>query len=205
MISKQSFFSSTGLIIFVLLTSLVAIDNSQLSNLFRKTDFQVGTATDLTIVQMYPDGLQRYTATILSATQFNNHNIAFKTLHIHTFPQDNSPPWNISADTGRISDNNSRIDLWNNVKAARPAKGNYQPLLFTTDHITLYPNKHYATTTSRVNLTEPGTKNMITGVGMKAYSKPKEVIHLLSDVQSTYEPKNYQPDTITHQHQSAKP
>lgn len=193
MVSKQSTLSTLALVAFVVLTSIIAIDNSQIANFFKKSDFKTGTANGLTIIQMYPNGTRRYIATIASATQYSNSNITFNTLHVLTYPQNNSPVWHISSDQGLVSDNRTRIDLWGHVKATRAAKGQYRPLLLTTTRITLYPNKHFATTQARVNLTQPGTKNMITGVGMDAYSKPKEIVHLLSDVQSTYEPQNYHP------------
>ena len=121
MVSKQSTFSTLGLVAFVILTSAIAIDNSQIANFFKKSDFKTGTANGLTIIQMYPNGNRRYHATIASATQYSNGNIAFNTLHVLTYPQNEAPAWHIAADHGLVSDNKTRIDLWDHVKASRAA------------------------------------------------------------------------------------
>lgn len=190
MIDKFGFLGSASLIVFVLLSSIMVIENSQIVNLFGKTNLAVSTLKDVTVVKMNLDGSRHYIAMVASVVSYRNNDVDFKMLHVLLESQDGSPAWHISSDDGTVVDNNSQIDLNHHVIAKRVAEKDYPALHVSTDHITLYPNKGYATTASRVTLTEPGTKNWITGVGMNAYDKPKKIIHLLSDVQSTYEPQD---------------
>lgn len=202
MISRGAFLSTTGLTAFVILTSIIAIDNSQLAGLFKKTNFQTGTATNLTITQMNHHGTRRYIAHFASATEFKDHSIHFNQLHALTFSQHHQAPWTIVANHGSFSHEHHKVVLWDNVKAWRPAKGKARALRLTTQHITLYPHQHYATSPVRVTITQPGTDNMTTGIGLKAYNQPTQFVHFFSHVYSVYQSQTVpsQKDKLVHIH-----
>lgn len=188
MISRGSFFSSLGLGLFVVASSWLAIDQSQIRQFFEKQNFQTGEGTDVTVTQMYPTGLRHYVAYAQHLTQFNNQNVNLHKIHITLYPQTDEPNWHLRADQGKVRDNQTQIHLIGNVVATRPGNTKYQPLKFKTPHITLFPKADQAKTDAPVTLTQPDSPNKITGIGLTATEKPQEIIRLLSDVHSTYQP-----------------
>ena len=188
MINRGSFLSTMGLAAFVIATGWIAVQQIQLGDLFHAANFKTATATGLSITQMYPTGLKHYIAKITQATQYHNGQIDLNSVHTTVYPQNNSPNWTITAKHGKILDNKNQLQLSDHVVMSRPQQQKYKAIRLTTNLINIYPNKHYAQTPERVTLTQPGTQNKISGVGMTGHSKPHEIVHLLSNVTSTYEP-----------------
>ena len=188
MISKQSYIGSISLALLVLVTSWVAVINSRLNPIRNIAKVVTGKAQNITVLQMNNLGRPSYQAVVKQANQFGNGDVIFHDINAITFPADQSSPWHLSADHGRSTDNNQQVYFWGHVTAYRPKSANNAAFLFKTTTLTVYPQQNFAETDDPVTLSEPGTKNVTTGIGMRAYSKPQKIIHLLSDVHSTYEP-----------------
>lgn len=95
------------------------------------------------------------------------------------------PPWNLTADSGKISNNATIIKLSDNVRLWHSDELN-QTSELTTSYMVLEPKRQYAHTDKPVTIR---SVNEITqATGMKAFLK-EERIQLLSNVRGIYEPQ----------------
>jgi len=169
----------------VIATSWLAVRNSTLLP-SENFDHIVGIAEHIDITQMKPNGLPEYYAQVHNASQFQSGSTLFNNIHVQTVSYTPQPGWHLSAVHGKSNADNSKVTLWDNVKARRPAKEQFKPYAFSTSQVVLHPKKHAVDTTRPVIFFQPGTHNIIHGVGMHANTKTK-IIHILSQVKSTYE------------------
>ena len=185
MISLQSSLTTAGLVIAVVATSWMAIRNSTIGPLSTQSVL-VGQAEDIHITQMKANGLPDYHATVADASQYSDGNTWFNQVVVNVASYTGAPDWILTAPHGKSNGDNSVVNLWNQVDARRPAGNGYKPFTFETKTLTLYPPKNQITTGDPVKFYEPGTQNITTGVGLEANTKTK-IIHILSQVESTYE------------------
>ena len=75
------------------------------------------------------------------------------------------PAVTVTADTGRVSENNERLDLDGNVQIHRAASGKRLAMVGTTSTLTVFPNEEKAFTKAPVLVTEGGS--WAKGVGMQ--------------------------------------
>ncbi|MCF6777366.1 LPS export ABC transporter periplasmic protein LptC [Thiotrichales bacterium 19X7-9] len=188
--SKRSVVSTLVLAALVGFTSWLTIESSSNYSSKQKLpdDFIENTATDTTLYQMNETGNLRYKAFATFLKKFANGNVDMTKVNMTMEPQKPGDlPWNIVSDHGYLSDQNNKLKLWGNVIITRPGNGKKKPpLKITTSVLYVYPNKDYAETDKFVKMEQVGSKNVITGVGMKAHMHP-EKIQLLSKVKSYYE------------------
>ncbi len=139
---------------------------------------------DFTAVRMNTDGQPKYeiiSPNVINNTKTNQTDFTKPIFIIYKTP---ASPWIIHADKGIANAHFQKINLIGNVRLLQnPSKYNVKTQ-GTTDHITLFPQKKYATTDAIVKLWQP--YNSIQGKGMTA-DMNKGVINLLSDVRATYE------------------
>ncbi|MCF6807943.1 LPS export ABC transporter periplasmic protein LptC [Thiotrichales bacterium 19S9-11] len=188
--SKRSIFSTVTLAAIVGITSWLTVESS---NTYHKKealpkDFIENTATNVTLYQMNETGTLRYQAYSTLVDKMVNSDAKMSNINMTMEAQkEGELPWNITSDHGYLSDHNEKLKLWGNVIIKRPGDGKDKPpLKITTSILYVYPNKDFAETDQPVKMEQLGSKNIITGTGMKAHMNP-EKIQLLSNVRSYYE------------------
>lgn len=146
--------------------------------------------TDVETIQFNADGEMDYSvqAARVSYYQFNPHRKTIRdytlidTPNITMFDADN-PPWQVSAEHGRTSDEGTMIKLWGNVKIWRTdQKGNTSEL--STSQLVIKPKAQYAETDKPVMINTANGKAQ--AIGMKAFLKQQR-IQLLSNVRGVHE------------------
>ncbi|MDR0439988.1 MAG: LPS export ABC transporter periplasmic protein LptC [Candidatus Accumulibacter sp.] len=83
--------------------------------------------------------------------------------------EDNEPPVMISGDRAHITDDNERIDIYDNVRIYRPSVGEYEELTAVMDTLTVFPDDEIAFTRSPVLITQG--KSWVKGVGMRVNNR----------------------------------
>lgn len=187
MISKESGFSILALTALVSLTSWMAIKNSEIPP-DTGVITQTGLVKNLKLHQTNQFGQLSYVASADLVTQYSNGNNNVTNLSAIAYNQNNTPPWHLTAPEGQTLNNNAQIVLSGGVNLYREASKNYNEVRVETQSATIYPQQNYAETTYPISIFEPGTSNITTAVGAKAYFKTEQVV-LLSQVNSVYEPK----------------
>lgn len=186
MIQLQSALTTGLLVLGMFASGWLAIKNSQLPETDGNLVVQTGQATSLRLTQINQQGNPSYTTTATQATQYSDGSIRLHDINTTVVSYTKAPNWQLHADYGRVHHDNSIIDLWDQVHATRPAGNGFRALAFRTSTLTIYPNKNLVETDKAVTFYQPGTQNITRAVGMHANTKTK-MIHLLSDVRSTYE------------------
>lgn len=178
---------TTGLLVLGMFASgWLAIKNSQLPEANSGKAVETGQANGIRLTQINQQGKPSYYTTASHATQYSDGTIRLNDINTTVVSYTNAPAWQLHADNGRVHHDNTIIDLWDHVRADRPAGNDMRPLAFRTTSLTVYPNENIIKTNKPVTLYQPGTQNITHAIGMHANTKTK-IIHLLSDVQSTYE------------------
>ena len=93
---------------------------------------------------------------------------------VHQNRKDGKPPVTISADRGRLSNDNDQVDLTGNVRIYRPPSGKDQELTATTDTLTAFPDDETAFTKSPVLITQG--KSWVKGVGMQVNNRAQTYV-----------------------------
>jgi len=91
--------------------------------------------------------------------------------------------WHISAEQGRLTENNNIIELWNNVVLKRDTPPNV--LNLKTSKLTVVVSQNLVHTERDVVITDSATR--INATGMKAYTEEGK-IKFLSNVRVTHDP-----------------
>jgi lipopolysaccharide export system protein LptC len=79
------------------------------------------------------------------------------------------PSVTINSDCGHLSDDNERVDLYDNVRIYRPPAGKYEELTAVMDELTVFPDDETAVTRSPVLITQG--KSWVKGVGMRVNNR----------------------------------
>ena len=187
---------TTGLLVLGMFASgWLAIKNSQLPEPNGGVAVETGQAIDIHITQINQQGDPSYFTTATQATHYSDNSIRVHNINTTVISYTKAPDWELHADYGRVYNNNNVINLWDHVRADRPAGNGFRPLAFRTTTLTVYPNKNIVETNKPVTFYQPGTQNITHAVGMHANTKTK-IVNILSDVRSTYE-ANKQNTSIT--------
>ena len=185
MFSKRSVFSTLGLMFVVGATSWLSVRTSTPPEHNSKMHVATSIAQDITITKMTKTGQVKYITHAQKAVQYNNAQTFLTQLSGTLFDQNNPQPWHYSAKRGLITNQGNEAHLSQDVIAYRYGTPSYPPIRFTTQSITLYPNKNYVDTDSPIKIEEPNTKNITTATGLKGYLNQKRV-ELLHNVKSQY-------------------
>lgn len=94
-------------------------------------------------------------------------------------------PWQLTANTGRISDGGNQVDLAGNVRVARLIEDQSGRMMLETERLTVYGREEKAVTGAAVSLTSALAS--LNGVGMEI-DMAKGQMHLLSQVRGHYDP-----------------
>jgi lipopolysaccharide export system protein LptC len=108
---------------------------------------------------------------------------------IHSLDKE-SPPMTLRSDTAKIEDNNSKVNLYGNVNADRPATAKSSKLHLQSDYLLLLPDDDIMKSDKPVEITIDQSK--MTGTGMYANNATRE-LRLLSNVRGTYRAAPRQP------------
>ena len=93
---------------------------------------------------------------------------------VHQNRKDGKPPVTISADHGRLSNDNDRVDLAGNVRIYRPPSGKDEELTATMNELTAFPDDETAFTKSPVLITQG--KSWVKGVGMQVNNRAQTYV-----------------------------
>ncbi|GMG86602.1 LPS export ABC transporter periplasmic protein LptC [Biformimicrobium ophioploci] len=105
------------------------------------------------------------------------------------FFEESEPRWQVTARTGRATNNGSNVVFRGNVVIERSGAGAESKL--STSELQMKPHDKYAHTNKTVTISNLGSQ--ITGKGMKA-DLNKNHLELLSEVESTYETRQGTPE-----------
>ncbi|MGS0741911.1 LPS export ABC transporter periplasmic protein LptC [Glaciimonas sp. GG7] len=141
-------------------------------------------------VQLAPNGLPRYNI----AGQRLTHNPSddsfdVKLPVIHSLDKE-KPPMSLRSNTARIEDNNSKVNMYGNVVADRPATPTSSKLHLESEYLLLLPDDDIIKSDKPVEITIDQSK--MTGTGMVANNATLE-LRLLSNVRGTYRATPRQP------------
>lgn len=93
---------------------------------------------------------------------------------VHQNRKDGKPPVTISADHGRLSNDNDRVDLAGNVRIYRPPFDKDEALTATMNELTAFPDDETAFTKSPVLITQG--KSWVKGVGMQVNNRAQTYV-----------------------------
>lgn len=190
MLNRGSMLVVGLLILILVITSWYAASMTRIASIMQGGGLiNMGVLTGTHVIQTTDQGALLYEGTMQSATEFNNGDIHFVALNVNFYNgQVNLPPWQLSADTGSVMENNQQIDLDGHVLLSRKAATGIFPVVVATDHAAIYPNTERITGTGLITFTQPGTINKMSGIGFVADIQAKW-IKLLSNVQGIYAPR----------------
>jgi lipopolysaccharide export system protein LptC len=114
---------------------------------------------------------------------------ADQTLDLQTplflLPDNQGRDWHLAAQRGWVSAKGDEMRLTGEVSGDSPTTGDVPPTTLRTATLTVFPDKHLATTADPVTLTRPGI--MQSGTGMQVNLQSRQY-SLLSQVKTRYEP-----------------
>ena len=92
--------------------------------------------------------------------------------------------WRIQSRHGRIEGESVNDEVLLEGKVVLTLRSQQQPFKLRTELLRFYPDRRYAETESKVDISSPGGR--ITGVGMKVFGDDGR-LQLLSDIRGTYD------------------
>jgi len=192
--SKRSIASFSALTSVVALTSFLAMKSVDNFNFGVKLpdDFPVNNAENVTFTQIDQNGEVKYIMKSNTLVRYENGRSKLDGVNILTYSQSSKKPWKITSAKALIFDENNKVDLSGGVLITRDQDGpSSPPIRVATESGTLYPKKDHVETNKLVTLTQPGSDNIMTGVGLKGDLNPVNLT-LLSKVRAYYDdqPKN---------------
>lgn len=122
---------------------------------------------DIVMRRLDQDGQLRYTLRAANIRHYpdNDTTDLLSPLLTHQNRRDAKPPVTISADRGRLSNDNERVDLHGDVRIYRAPSGKYEKLTAFMNELTAFPNEETASTQSPVLIMQG--KSWVKGVGMR--------------------------------------
>ena len=137
---------------------------------------------DFELVALDKQGKESFTLKSPELARNPNDKTLFLVTPFFQSPNKQGERWEMRAQTGWVSADNSEVRLRGNVIANSPP-GAKQPADMKTEELDVFPEKNIATSKVAVSIT--GTGSTMTGVGMEA-DLDQNRIKLLSNVRSTY-------------------
>ncbi len=187
LINKQGILSSLILFGGVFFSSYLAIKSTVLQDSSRDNNQVVGVGYQLKDWQMSETGLLSSFITADKMLHYADGRSNFFAVKAQYFDpkRQEDPPWNISADLGRVSADNVWVQLEKNVQLQRAKSKNSAAMEANTDHLIYDRRLSQITTDAFVTMKEPDLGNVTTGNGLKINLNDNE-IKLLNDVHTTY-------------------
>jgi lipopolysaccharide export system protein LptC len=123
--------------------------------------------SDLVLRKLDPNGELKYTLRAVEVRHYPDDDTTdlVRPELVRQNREDDEPPVTISSDRGHVTDDNERVDLYDNVRIYRPSVGKYEELTAVMDALTVFPNDETAFTRSPVLITQG--KSWVKGVGMR--------------------------------------
>ncbi len=186
--SKRSLISSFVLTGVVAITSYLAMKSTESFNIGGKlpNDFQVNEAKNIAFTEIDKDGKVKYILNAEDSVRYADGKADVNQVKLLTYSDNQNNPWHITAKTAEILNDNSKIFLSGGVVITRDAEGKKAPAIkITTESGSVFPKRNYVESNDLVTMTEPGSNNIMTGVGLKGYLNPTNLT-LLSNVRTYY-------------------
>lgn len=188
--SKRSFFLIVGLAVFAAGSGWMVAKNAMrlVGSDKLPPDFITNSAMDLTYTKLDAQGRKNYTAHARQADYFANQDGLMTDVTIVVYPkQKNDPTWTITADYAKMTEQQSLLEMYGDVKATRPNDSQGQgAMTLLGDHVFYHPKDDKMYSKDWVTIYQPETANKIVGKGMTGHPKLNEFT-LLSQVRSYYE------------------
>jgi lipopolysaccharide export system protein LptC len=127
--------------------------------------------SDMVLRKLDPDGELRYTLRAVEVRHYPDDDTTdlVRPELVRQNREDDEPPVTISGDRAHISDDNERVDIYDNVRIYRPPVGKYEELTAVMDALTVFPDDETAFTRSPVLITQG--KSGVKGVGMRVNNR----------------------------------
>lgn len=148
--------------------------------------YVTGIAQDISVKQMTKSGQINYTGQASKVTRYSDGKARIYQLKSTLFNTNHTPPWQATANNAWSYPGNSKVNLWGDVNIWRASGPSTSPIHYQSAQLTLFPHRNYAETSDSVRIFEPGTQNVTTAIGMRAWSD-LEKVELLSKVKSIYD------------------
>lgn len=188
--SKRSFFLIVGLAVFAAGSGWMVAKNAMklVGSDKLPPDFVTNSAIDLTYTKLDASGQKSYKAHAKKADYFSNQDALMTDVTIVVFPKQKTDPWwTITANYAKVTDQQSQLEMYGDVKASRPNDSKGQgAMTLLGDHVFYLPKTDEMHSDDWVTIYQPQTANKIVGKGMKGHPKLNEFT-LLSQVRSYYE------------------
>ncbi len=137
-------------------------------------------------VKMSETGHPRYDITGEKMVHFPIDDSFEVTLPVITSLAPEKPSMTLRSKRARIEDDNTKIHMYDNVNADRPAFGTAEDMHLKTEYLLLLPDEDIARTDKPVEITMG--QSIMTGTGMIANNATQE-FQLLHNVRGTYQPR----------------
>ena len=191
--SKRSIFSAFGMAIIVGGTSILSIESAQNyhSEEERPGNFVTTKGIDVQLYQINSKGRTEYDTHSQSAISLEDGRSKLYKNKLNIYGKGSNIPWVLVSDIAEVSKGNNILNLEQDVNLSRTEdkKLNRPPINIYTSQAYVYPKKNFVETAKPVKITQPGSKNIITGVGMRATLGPV-VITIKSKVRGYYGAKD---------------
>ena len=188
--SKRAFFSTLGLAVVVSVSSWFVIKSAeqQIARGELPADFIVNTAQNLRYVKTDKNGEIIYLADAQKAQRYQNENALLHKVTITVFNRENhlQKPWQITSEHAEITHQNNNVRMYGKVIMQRQGNGKNAPPIKIESPEVLYDNEKARVSSNKlVTITEPGTQNVTTGVGLIGHTNTG-AYELLNHVRSYY-------------------
>ena len=199
--SKTAVLSTFGLILLVGITNYLSL--KRFDQEFQSSPSGVyiqGVGYHVNILQMSALGLPDYQINLSKIIHysdqkdrlFNIQMLKFSTLSNTKNITQSPPPWHLDANEGWSYQDQSQIDLWNQVHAYRTQTQTTVPIDIKTQKISYFPKKDLLKTSDLVLIQEPGTQNITHGTGLIGHPNAQK-FELLSNINSLFSPPSASP------------
>jgi LPS export ABC transporter protein LptC len=191
--SKRSIFSAFSMAIIVGVTSILSIESvhNYHSEDERPGNFVTTRGVDVQLYQINSKGRTEYKTNSQRAVSLEDGRSKLYKNELSIYGKGSNIPWVLVSDVATISKGNNILNLEQYVNLSRKEdkKSNHPPINIYTNQAYVYPKKNFVETDKPVKITQPGSKNIITGIGMRATLNPV-VIEVKSRVRGYYGAKD---------------
>ncbi len=188
MLNRGAIFGIFLISLLVVITSWYAAKLSVIVPFSGAVLTNIGTLEQGVVIQTNAAGAVEYRGTVASASEDGANNIEMSQLQLidYTAPL----PWTLTASSGMLTDQHNLLSLGGGVSLSRAAAPGAPPILVQTERAQINMQKQVVTGQDLITISQPGSKNFVSGVGFKANIASKKM-QLLSGVKSVYQlPKN---------------
>ena len=148
--------------------------------------FQVNQASQIEVVQLDKKGGRQYVLHASQMTRYADDHADADTVKVLSYATPEAEPWRMQAGKANMDDSNEKLGLSEGVVIKRDRAGKkVPPIKIVTNSGMVYPKINYVKTDQPVVMTQPGSPNMTTGVGLEGYLSPADLT-LQSNVRTYY-------------------